>query len=677
MQGRSVGSPVMAYQSLYRRYRSQRFSEVRGQPHVVTALHNAVRDGRTGHAYLFSGPRGTGKTSTARILAKALNCTNLDDGEPCGRCESCLAIEAGTSYDLHELDAASNNGVDAVRDLIEKTSYGTSGRTKVYILDEVHMLSRAASNALLKTLEEPPAHVVFVLATTDPQKVLPTIRSRTQHFEFHLLPMDVLDEHVRWVISDAGLDVDEEAITYVLRAGGGSARDTLSALDQVVAAGGVLADTGGLEQLVDALCDADAGRALVAVDQSLAAGRDARLVGEDLLGRLRDIFLCRMGVPLDRLPEADRDRVAGWAERLGDRAVTRAMELLGDAITEISHQALDPRVSLEVALLRIARPEADADVEALATRLDRIEKTLAGGAAPQPPPDPAGLPGRTAAEPTTDAPTAGEPTTGDPTASEPAFGAPTADEAGRSGGAASARAALSDKRQRLPAVHTREASPTPTKSASMAPPPVPGQHRDEPSAHDASQTEARSAPDAVRARPASSPAAAETASASSGAVGGANGVGAAPDRDVLTMAWADSILPALSGLTRAMFSVGRFLTTTDEAAVFALPNEVHRNKCLAKLGDVEDALARHFGHAVTLRLVVDDGAVPSPSAGGSASGDASPARSTGRGAESHAGPEEHEELVDVAALEDAPPDPRTPIDRIAEAFPGARVESEE
>ena len=169
----------MAYQSLYRSYRPRRFSEVRGQDHVVRALRNAVRDGRVGHAYLFSGPRGTGKTSTARILAKALNCENLQDGEPDCTCESCLAIEAGTSYDLQELDAASNNGVEAVRDLIGKVALGSPGRTKVYILDEVHMLSTAASNALLKTLEEPPGHVVFVLATTDPHKVLPTIRSRT------------------------------------------------------------------------------------------------------------------------------------------------------------------------------------------------------------------------------------------------------------------------------------------------------------------------------------------------------------------------------------------------------------------------------------------------------------------------------------------------------------------
>ncbi|HEY4417959.1 MAG TPA: DNA polymerase III subunit gamma/tau, partial [Pseudonocardia sp.] len=372
----------MAYQSLYRRYRPRRFSELRGQDHVARALQNAVREGRVGHAYLFSGPRGTGKTSIARILAKALNCTDLQDGEPCLVCDSCVSIEAGTSYDVQELDAASNNKVDDIADLIGKVALGSPGRTKVYILDEVHMLTPAASATLLKTLEEPPAHVVFVLATTDPHKLLPTIRSRTQHFDFHLLPADVLAEHVAWVIADAGLDVDEDGIQYVLRVGGGSARDTLSALDRV-AAGGMVDEGESLDDLIDALAESDSGKALAAVSSAVSVGRDPRVLGEELLGRMRDIFLVRMRAGVAHLPEAEVTRVEGWAERLGDRATTRVLEVIGDALIDM-RQAPDPRVPLEVALVRLTRPTTDASVESLLARVERLEQALASGGLPVP-----------------------------------------------------------------------------------------------------------------------------------------------------------------------------------------------------------------------------------------------------------------------------------------------------
>ena len=231
-----AGTP---YQALYRRYRPQRFADVLGQEHVTRALRHAVRDGKVAHAYLFSGPRGTGKTSTARILAMALNCEHPVDGEPDGTCPSCVAIRQGSSLDVQELDSATNRGIDEMRDLLGRVALGTPGRWKVYIIDEVHQMTSAAASALLKTLEEPPGHVIFVLATTDPQKVLPTIRSRTQHFEFRLLGADVLATLLRDVNDRAALGVAPEAIDLVVRRGHGSARDALSALDQVAAAGGV------------------------------------------------------------------------------------------------------------------------------------------------------------------------------------------------------------------------------------------------------------------------------------------------------------------------------------------------------------------------------------------------------------------------------------------------------
>jgi len=370
----------MAHQSLYRRYRPRRFSELRGQDHVVRVLLNAVREDRVGHAYLFSGPRGTGKTSAARILAKVLNCERPVDGEPCCECASCLAVEAGTSFDVHELDAASNNGVDDIRELIERASLGMGGDGKVYILDEVHMLSRAAESALLKTLEEPPPHVVFVLATTDPQKVSATIRSRTQHLEFHLLPTDELEAHVRWVAEDAGLPVTDDAIEAVLHLAGGSARDALSALDQIAAAGGVAPELMPLDELVESLIEADTGRALAALASALQSGRDARSLAEDLIAHLRDSFLAMVAPELVQLPDRRRDIVQDQGRRLGLPATVRAMEVLGEAVVELRH-APDPRVLLDVAMVRLTRADADSSADALLARIEKLERAVAAGSA--------------------------------------------------------------------------------------------------------------------------------------------------------------------------------------------------------------------------------------------------------------------------------------------------------
>jgi DNA polymerase-3 subunit gamma/tau len=362
----------MAVQSLYRRYRPRRFDELKGQEHVVRALQNAVINHREGQAYLFSGPRGTGKTSTARILAKVLNCEEPEKGEPCGICNSCGAIDSGNSYDVLELDAASNNGVENMRDLIERSSLGNPGRHRVFILDEVHMLSKPAEAALLKTLEEPPPHVVFVLATTDPQKVSETIRSRTQHLQFHLLPMHDLDEHVRWVIKDANLKVSEAAIAQVLTQGGGSARDTLSALELVAAGGGEADEQLSPDEFVEAIIDRDPGRALGATAAAIQRGADPRMLAEEIVRQLRECFLSLMAPDLVQLPEQRKNLVADQARRMGASTVVRAIEVLGEILIEMRH-APDARLLIEVALVKLTSVNNANDNSSLIARIERLE----------------------------------------------------------------------------------------------------------------------------------------------------------------------------------------------------------------------------------------------------------------------------------------------------------------
>ena len=370
----------MATQSLYRRYRPRRFDELRGQEHIVHALREAVKAGREGQAYLFSGPRGTGKTTTARILAKVLNCTNPADGEPCCECDSCIAVERGNSYDVFELDAASNNSVEDIRNLIDKVSLGTPGRHKVYILDEVHMLSAGASAALLKVLEEPPEHVVFVLATTDPQKLKDTIRSRTQHLQFHLLPSDTLAEHIKWVAQDAGLELNDHIIDAALSKGGGSARDTLSALELLAAGGSDVDDSIDLSEFVRALVDSDTGIALSATAHAVSNGHDPRTLCEELIRHLRDLFLSVMSPELVSVRHDQLDQLASTARDVGTASIVRAMERLGSALVEMRF-APDPRIMLEIALVQLTRDDGADDQSALLARLERLERSVAEGVA--------------------------------------------------------------------------------------------------------------------------------------------------------------------------------------------------------------------------------------------------------------------------------------------------------
>lgn len=379
-------------QSLYRKYRPHRFGELVGQAHVATALTNTLRDGRVGHAYLFSGPRGTGKTTTARILAAALNCLELETGgEPCGHCANCVAVSEGRFLDLFELDAASNNSVADIREVVEGVNLGVStmGRKKVYLIDEVHMLSTAASNALLKTLEEPPDHVVFILATTNPEKVLPTIRSRTQHFEFALLDDDDLSRHLESILDLEKVGYEHEAVAAVARKGAGSARDALSALDQILAVSPEQIDTAALDlgfgspifdtvaDYLAALLEGDVSGALVAIADLHHVGVDGRRIADESLARLRDAYLITTVGDRVHVPASEHEavRLRALAEISGPSELLRALDLLGAAAVDVrAGTTPDPRLALEVATVRIASPEAGLDLAALATRLERLER---------------------------------------------------------------------------------------------------------------------------------------------------------------------------------------------------------------------------------------------------------------------------------------------------------------
>ncbi|HUP85194.1 MAG TPA: DNA polymerase III subunit gamma/tau [Acidimicrobiales bacterium] len=614
------------YQSLYRRYRPTRFAEVRGQDHVTTALRNAARDGRVSQGYLFSGPRGTGKTSTARILAKALNCEKLDDGEPCGVCESCVSVASGSSFAVIELDAASNNGVDAMRDLVSRASLGTTGLRKVYIIDEVHMLSAAASNTLLKTLEEPPSHVVFVLATTDPQKVLPTIISRVQHFQFHLMGAETLGALVRAVNADAGLGLDDGSLDRVVRRGAGSARDALSSLDQAAALGGTEDEVPVAAEVLEALVERDPARALSAVAAGCSAGRDPRRLAEEVLAALRDAFLAGRAPALVDLPPDEVERVAEVARRLGPAALVRAMETVGTALTEM-REALDPRVSLEVALVRVTAPEADASPGALLERIERLERRLADGtgtAAPRSVP-------AAATPPASDS---GLPATSDVVrpASTDAAGPPAG--GGQPGP------------HNLPTIPpARPVNPRPTRPAPAGtvqpPPPAPAGRGALGSFRGVSRpTPAPAAPDAAPVAAAPTPAGADEL----------------PSRDELSKAWGDAVLGTLRGRTKALYAAGRFLAVEGGHAVFALPDAAHRDQCAKSQPDVEAALAAHFGRGVPLRLVADK----------VSEGDGARAAAAAADADDEAA------FADIAALREAPAmTTDSPADRIRSAFPGA------
>ncbi|HEX3908768.1 MAG TPA: DNA polymerase III subunit gamma and tau [Mycobacteriales bacterium] len=390
--------------ALYRKYRPGTFAEVVGQEHVTEPISQALRNGKIHHAYLFSGPRGCGKTSSARILARSLNCEKGPTPTPCGVCDSCVALApmGPGSLDVVEIDAASHGLVDDARDLRERAYFApVSSRFKVYIIDEAHMITTAAFNALLKVVEEPPPHVKFIFATTEPDKVLATIRSRTFHYRFRLIPPQVMREHLAGLCEREGIEVDPLVLPLIVRAGGGSARDAQSILDQLAAGAGdegityaralsLLGYTDGalLDEVVDAFGANDGAAVFGAVDRVIEAGLDPRRFAQDLLERFRDLLVLD-AVPdagengLLDLPADELERMRGQAARSGRAWLSRAADLMAAALVEM-RGTTSTRLVLELAAARVLLPGAASDVSSLLARLDRMERRLAATGVPAP-----------------------------------------------------------------------------------------------------------------------------------------------------------------------------------------------------------------------------------------------------------------------------------------------------
>lgn len=385
----------MSYTALYRKFRPDNFTQVQGQDHIVTTLKNQVRSGRTGHAYLFCGTRGTGKTSIAKILAKAVNCENPVDGDPCGVCPTCQKIKAGNSLNVIEIDAASNNGVDNIREIIDEVSYSPAeGKYKVYIIDEVHMLSTGAFNALLKTLEEPPSYVIFILATTEVHKIPITILSRCQRYDFRRIDVDTITNHLSNLMQQEQIETEERALRYIARAADGSLRDSLSLLDQCIAfhygdkltfdkvldvLGAV--DTEVYSALLRHIVSQDVSGCISLLDEIVTRGRELTQFVNDFTWYLRNLLLAQTSESLEDAIDMSRDNLARLKEEtelLPPQEVIRYIRIFSELAGQMKY-SVQKRIEIEIALIKLCRPQMEVGDDAILSRIRSVEKQLEKG----------------------------------------------------------------------------------------------------------------------------------------------------------------------------------------------------------------------------------------------------------------------------------------------------------
>lgn len=382
----------MSYVALYREWRPQNFFDIVGQEHISRTLQNALKNNRTAHAYLFCGPRGTGKTTTAKVMAKALNCLNGPGVEPCNDCENCRRVTGGSSMDVMEIDAASNRGIDEIRDLREKVKFApTEGRYRIYIIDEVHMLTTEAFNALLKTLEEPPAHVIFVLATTEPHKIPLTILSRCQRFDFRRISLADIVNRLKVVVDDLGIQADEEALGFIARSAEGGMRDALSVLDQCISFGGKSVTVSDVNdvlgtvnsdymfQMTGCFLENDVTQSLRLVDQPVRQGKDVRQFTKDLTEFFRNLLLtevCTDTGELVAVTEQVLEQMKNQASALGKKRITSFIDTFSAAEREMKWTS-QPRLLLELAVIKAGEKTQTADYEELNSRIAKLEELLA------------------------------------------------------------------------------------------------------------------------------------------------------------------------------------------------------------------------------------------------------------------------------------------------------------